>query len=486
MEFLNNFIVSINDFIWTYILIAMLIVIGIYFTYKTKFVQFTNIKGMFKLLGEGTSSKDKADGQVSSFQAFCIGTASRVGTGNLAGVASAIAIGGPGAVFWMWLIALIGSASAFVESTLAQVYKVKDGNSFRGGPAYYMEKGLKKRWMGVLFSVLIIICFGFAFNSVQSNTITSAFSSAFGINRAVLGAIITFATLVIIFGGVKSIAKITSIIVPVMAVAYILVALFIIITNITQLPAVFKMIVGNAFGVKQVIGGGIGAALLNGIKRGLFSNEAGMGSAPNAAATATVSHPAKQGLIQTLGVFTDTLIICTSTAFIILLSSDTLVNHAASLNIPVGDIAGIELTQLAVSSQVGPWGEYFVAFCIFFFAFSSIIGNYYYGETNIQFISTKKIYLYIYRVLVVCMVMFGSVASMKLVWNIADVFMGLMAIINLIAIVMLSKIAFKVLKDYTEQKKAGKDPVFYASSIPELGDEVELWKEDKSDTSTVA
>lgn len=481
MEFLNKLILLVNDFIWSYILIAMLIVIGLYFTFRTKFVQFGNIKEIFKLLGEGSSSKDKSKNEVSSFQAFCIGTASRVGTGNLAGVASAIAIGGPGAVFWMWLIALIGSASAFIESTLAQIYKVKDGDNFRGGPAYYMEKGLKKRWMGVAFSILIIMCFGFAFNSVQSNTITAAFNSAFGINKLFLGTLITIASAIIIFGGVKSIAKISTIIVPIMAVAYILVALFIIITNITELPAVFKMIFSNAFGVKQVIGGGVGAALLNGIKRGLFSNEAGMGSAPNAAATATVSHPVKQGLIQTLGVFTDTLIICTCTAFIVLLSSDTLVQYAATNNIPLADIAGIEVTQIAISSQVGSWGQYFIAFCIFFFAFSSIIGNYYYGETNIQFISTKKIYLYLYRVLVIGMVLFGSVASMQFVWSIADVFMGLMAILNLIAIVLLGNIAIKALQDYMAQRKAGKNPVFYASSIPELGDEVEEWREDEKE-----
>ncbi|MBS4957486.1 MAG: alanine:cation symporter family protein [Clostridium sp.] len=483
MEFLNKLILLVNDFIWSYILIAMLIVLGLYFTFRTKFVQFGNIKEMFKLLGEGSSSKDKSKHEVSSFQAFCIGTASRVGTGNLAGVASAIAIGGPGAVFWMWLIALIGSASAFIESTLAQIYKVKDGDNFRGGPAYYMEKGLKKRWMGVAFSILIIICFGFAFNSVQSNTITAAFNSAFGINKLFLGALITIASAIIIFGGVKSIAKISTIIVPIMAVAYILVALFIIITNITELPAVFKMIFSNAFGVKQVIGGGMGAALLNGIKRGLFSNEAGMGSAPNAAATATVSHPVKQGLIQTLGVFTDTLIICTCTAFIVLLSSDTLVQHASTNNIPLADIAGIEVTQIAISSQIGSWGQYFIAFCIFFFAFSSIIGNYYYGETNIQFISTKKIYLYLYRVLVIGMVLFGSVASMQFVWSIADVFMGLMAILNLIAIALLSNIAIKALQDYMTQRKAGKNPVFYASSIPELGDEVEEWRENEKEAT---
>ena len=468
MEFLNEKVLLVNDFIWTYILIAMLIAIGFFFTFKTKFVQFTNIKEMFKLLGEGSSSKDKSKGEVSSFQAFCIGTASRVGTGNLAGVASAIAIGGPGAVFWMWLIALIGSASAFIESTLAQIYKVKDGDSFRGGPAYYMEKGLKKKWMGVTFSVLIIMCFGFAFNSVQSNTIATAFNSTFNANKLIIGIILTVLTLIIIFGGVNRIAKISSILVPIMAVAYIVIALFIIIINFKEIPSLFQTIFESAFGIKQVVGGGIGAALLQGIKRGLFSNEAGMGSAPNAAATATVSHPVKQGLIQTLGVFTDTLIICTSTAFIILLSG-------APLD---GSVKGIELTQMALISQVGSWGGTFITICILLFAFSSIIGNYYYGETNIQFISDKKIYLYIYRILVAAMVLFGSVASMDLVWNLADVFMGLMAILNLIAIVMLSKIAISALNDYIAQKKAGKDPVFYASSIKELGDEVEEWQED--------
>lgn len=472
MEFLNEKVLLVNDFIWTYILIAMLIAIGFFFTFKTKFVQFTNIKEMFKLLGEGSSSKDKSKGEVSSFQAFCIGTASRVGTGNLAGVASAIAIGGPGAVFWMWLIALIGSASAFIESTLAQIYKVKDGDSFRGGPAYYMEKGLKKKWMGVTFSVLIIMCFGFAFNSVQSNTIATAFNSTFNANKLIIGIILTVLTLIIIFGGVNRIAKISSILVPIMAVAYIVIALFIIIINFKEIPSLFQTIFESAFGIKQVVGGGIGAALLQGIKRGLFSNEAGMGSAPNAAATATVSHPVKQGLIQTLGVFTDTLIICTSTAFIILLSG-------APLD---GSVKGIELTQMALVSQVGSWGGTFISICILLFAFSSIIGNYYYGETNIQFISNNKLFLYGYRILVAAMVLFGSVASMDLVWNIADVFMGLMAILNLIAIVLLSKIAIKAFQDYSAQKKAGKDPVFYASSIPELGDEVEEWRDDEKES----
>lgn len=471
MNSLNDIILKFNDVLWTYILIGMLIVIGLYFTFKTKFVQFKNIKEMFRLLTDGTN-KDKDKTSVSSFQAFCISTASRVGTGNLAGVATAISIGGPGAVFWMWLIALIGSASGFIESTLAQIYKQKDGDNFIGGPAYYMEKGLKKRWMGVLFAILITIAFGLVFNSVQANTIALSLNNSFGFNKAIIGGIITILTLVIIFGGVNRIANVSSIIVPVMAIAYIIVALFIVFKNITILPGTFKMIFENAFGINQVVGGGIGAALMQGIKRGLFSNEAGMGSAPNAAATATVSHPVKQGFIQTLGVFTDTLIICSCTAFIILLS-----------NVPLdGSIKGIELTQLALNSQVGAWGGIFISICIFLFAFSSIIGNYYYGETNIQFITDKKIYLSIYRIFVGLMVFFGSLVSVDIVWNLADVFMGMMAIINLIAIVLLGKIALKALEDYKRQKRNGiKDPVFNSSSIPELEGDVTEWSMDSEE-----
>ncbi|MGG7058478.1 alanine/glycine:cation symporter family protein [Clostridium nigeriense] len=466
MNSLNNAILAFNDLLWTYILIGMLIIVGLYFTFRTKFVQFRNIKEMFRLLNDGATS-DKDKNSVSSFQAFCISTASRVGTGNLAGIATAISIGGPGSIFWMWLIALIGSASSFIESTLAQIYKEKDGDNYIGGPAYYMEKGLKKRWMGVLFAILITIAFGLVFNSVQANTIALSMNSSFGFNKTIIGAIITILTLVIIFGGVNRIAKVSSVIVPIMAIAYILVALFIVFKNITALPNVFKTIFENAFGIHQVVGGGIGAALMQGIKRGLFSNEAGMGSAPNAAATATVSHPVKQGFIQTLGVFTDTLIICSCTAFIILLS-----------DVPLdGSVKGIELTQLAINSQVGSWGGIFISICILLFAYSSIIGNYYYGETNIQFITNKKIYLGLYRIFVALMVFFGSLVSMDIVWNLADVFMGLMAIINLIAIVLLSKIAFKALEDYMIQKRSGiKDPIFNSSSIPELDDELTEWK----------
>lgn len=459
MGLLNNIILQINDFLWTYILIALLLILGIYFSFKTKFVQFRYIKEMFRLLGDGISSKK--DGSVSSFQAFCISTASRVGTGNLAGIAIAISIGGPGAIFWMWLIAFIGSASSFVESTLAQIYKQKnDDGSFRGGPAYYIEKGLNKKWMGILFSILITITFGLIFNSVQSNTITLAFNNAFGTGRLIVGIVLTLITMFAIFGGVHRIAKISEVLVPIMALAYIAVAIFTLIINITEIPSVIKLIFENAFGIKEFAGGTLGATMLMGIKRGLFSNEAGMGSSPNAAATADVTHPVKQGLIQTLGVFTDTILICSCTAFIILLSG---------IDFTDTSISGIQITQKALSAQVGSWGNYFIAICILLFAFSSIVGNYYYGESNIEFLTEKKSYLFVYRIFVVFMVFFGSIAEVEVVWNLADVFMGLMAIINLVAITLLSKQAFLALQDYSEQKRSGiKEPLFKASSIPGL------------------
>lgn len=298
----------INDLLWTYILVALLLGCAVWFTLRTRFVQFRMIKEMVRLLGDSGGKGDAKEKHISSFQAFAISIASRVGTGNLAGVATAIAVGGPGAVFWMWVIALLGASSSFVESTLAQLYKIKGKDSFIGGPAYYMRKGLKQPWMGALFAVLITITFGFAFNSVQSNTLCAAFEGAFGFDHAVVGGIITALTLTIIFGGVQRIAKVSSIIVPIMALGYIALALIIVLLNIKELPGVLALIVGHAFGWEQALGGGVGMALMQGIKRGLFSNEAGMGSAPNVAATAHVSHPVKQGLIQTLGVFTDTLI----------------------------------------------------------------------------------------------------------------------------------------------------------------------------------
>ena len=318
MEIVNSWISNINELLWSYILIILLLGCAIWFTIKTHFVQFRMLREMIRLLGDSANKADAEEKHISSFQAFAVSLASRVGTGNLAGVATAIAVGGPGAVFWMWIIALLGSSSAFVESTLAQVYKRKGKDSFIGGPAYYMQYGLGLKWMGILFAILISITFGFAFNSVQSNTICAALQGSFNFDPTIVGIILTVLTLVIIFGGIQRIAQVSSVIVPVMALGYVALALGIVLFNITELPAVIKLIISSAFGWEQALGGTVGAALMQGIKRGLFSNEAGMGSAPNVAATASVTHPVKQGLIQTLGVFTDTLIICTCTAFIIL------------------------------------------------------------------------------------------------------------------------------------------------------------------------
>lgn len=469
MSFIENLVGNINSFMYSYLLVYMLIGIGLYFTIRTNFVQFRMIPEMFRVIVEKAPvGKDGKKG-ISSFQAFTISAASRIGTGNVAGVATAIALGGPGAVFWMWCIALIGGASSFIESTLAQVYKVPEkGGLFRGGPAYYMEKGLKKRWMGIVFAISITLCFGFVFNAVQANTISIAFNESFGVSRIVMGSLLAVLTAIIIFGGLRRIVSVTTYLVPVMAIGYIILAIIVMVLNFTDIPAVFALIFKSAFGAEEMFAGMIGAAIMNGIKRGLFSNEAGMGSVPNAAATADVSHPVKQGLIQTLGVFIDTLIICTATAMIVL-TSDAYLNP---------DAASINLTQASLADSIGGWASSILAITIFFFAFSSVIGNYYYGESNIEFIKNSPIIINIFRVLVVVFVFFGSVAKVQLVWDLADVFMGIMAFINLIAILMLWKIAKKVLDNYLTQRKAGKNPVFYADDIEGL-DNTECWGRDR-------
>jgi len=464
MDVVNWLVGPANNFLWTYILIGLLLLTGIYFTIQTKFVQVRLFGEMFRLIVE---KKENNDG-VSAFQAFTISAASRVGTGNVTGVALAIGVGGPGAIFWMWMIAIVGMATAFIESTLAQVYKVKDGDTFRGGPAYYMQKALGYRKLGIVFAILLTLSFGFIFNSVQSNTISQSFVDVFGVQEWMVGLALVLLTAVIIFGGVKRIVKVTQFVVPIMAVFYIVIALYIVIINITEVPAMFKLILDHAFGFKEFVGGGIGAAMMQGVRRGLFSNEAGMGSVPNAAATANVSHPAKQGLVQSLGVFFDTIIICSATAFIILL---------AGLYDKGGE-SGIILTQASMALHVGSWAPYFVAIAIMFFAFSSIIGNYYYGETNIEFINAHKSWMTIYRIAVLGMVMFGSMAAVEVVWSMADLFMGMMAMLNLIIILLLGKVAFKVLDDFTIQRRQGLNPVFKASTIPGLKG-AECWEDEK-------
>ena len=471
---MNELITAVNDVIWSYVLIVALVGCGLWFTWRTKFVQFRMVGEMLRLLTEsavdsvGDQVKGKEKRHISSFQAFAVSVATRVGTGNLAGVATAIVIGGPGAVFWMWLIALIGSATAFVESTLAQLYKQKHKDSFIGGPAYYIQKGLKCRWMAVLFAILITLQFGLSNNSIQANTICGAMQEAFGWSPIWVGVALATMALFIVFGGIQRIAKVSSVIVPVMAVGYIILALVIIIMNIHLIPHVFKMIILDAFGFSQIAGGSIGAAMMNGIKRGLFSNEAGEGSAPNAAATASTTHPVKQGLIQALGVFTDTLMVCSCTAFIILISG----------LYQVPELNGIALTQSALQSEIGSIGPMFIAVAIFLFAFSSIIGNYYYGEANIRFITQNNKVMTAYRIASAgLMVMFGALASFELVWNIVDLFMAFLTACNLIAIALLGRYAFRLLDDYRQQKRQGiKEPVFHRSKLPEIEDELECWE----------
>ena len=466
LDSINTAITSANNALWTYLLIGALIICGLYFTVRTRFVQFTMLGDMFRQIVD-VSPDSGGKKHISSFQAFAVSVATRVGTGNLAGVATAIAVGGPGAVFWMWIIALIGSATAFVEATLAQLYKRPDSESFIGGPAYYISRGMKNKWMAALFAVLITITFGFSYNSIQSNTICEALNQAFGFDKTLVGIIISAIALFIAFGGIQRIAKVSSVLVPVMALGYFILALVVVIMNYDLIPSVMKLIVVNAFGFEQVAGGGLGMTIMIGIRRGLFSNEAGEGSAPNVAATAHVSHPVKQGLIQSLGVFTDTLLVCSCTAFLVLISG--LYNSEG--------MQGIQLTQASLESQVGSWGTIFVAIAIFLFAFSSIIGNYYYGEANIRFLTDSKKALIIFRLLSGGLfVFFGSVASFEFVWNLGDLFMALLTICNLVALVFLCKYAFKLLDNYRNQKRRGiKDPVFHRSDLPEIADDIDCW-----------
>lgn len=468
-----NILNEVNDFLWTYIVITLLVICAVYFTIKTKGVQFRSLKETWNLLkekpkqagaetGSSTNQKKKS---VNSFQAFAISLSSRVGTGNLAGVASAIFVGGPGAVFWMWVMALLGAATAFVESTLAQLYKKKGKDAFYGGPAYYMQNGLKKKWMGILFAVLITITFGMANQTVQSNTLCDALADSMGIGKIVVGVALTIMTLIIIFGGVQRIAKFSSIVVPFMAVGYILLALYIMAINITHIPEMIGLIIDNAFGLKQMGGGVIGIAIMEGVKRGLFSNEAGEGSAPNAAATADISHPVKQGLLQAVGVFADTLVICTCTAFMILLSG-----------LYDGELDGILLTKAAIVSEIGVSGGWFLTAAIFLFAYSTIIANYFYGETNIRFITQKKWAVNTFRIITGVTVMLGALVSLQTAWSMVDICMGLMTICNLIAILLLSGKAFKLLNNYLEQRKQGRNPEFHRNMMPEIEKDIECWE----------
>lgn len=513
-----NLINQLNDILWGYIVIAMMVCCALYFTIKTKAVQFSMIGEMWRLLTHSTKAealeagyaegetesdsqqlnkwrrrfgfKQQADNRkkpISPFRAFAVGLSSRVGTGNLAGVASAIFIGGPGAVFWMWVMALLGASSSFVESTLAQLYKKRDPKTgvYYGGPAYYMQWGLNKRWMGIIFAVLITLSYSLATQMIQSKTMADAFSVdieqmfslAPGSSVMWVGVAVTVATALIIFGGIQRISRFAALVVPFMAVGYLLLAAYVILTNITAIPRVFELIVSSAFGIDQAAGGMVGVAVMQGVKRGLFSNEAGEGSVPNAAAIAETSHPVKQGLLQALGVFCDTIVICSCTAFIVLISG-----------LYDSGLDGILLTSKALETEVGSVGRYFLTVAILLFAYSTIIAGYFYGETNIRFIfgkngnttygSDKKeaVAIFFFRVVTAIVIMIGSMLSLQDAFSIVDLLMGFMTITNLIAIIWLSPRVMMLLNDYRAQRKAGKDPVFSKTTLPQsLQQGVECW-----------
>ncbi|QSG83856.1 alanine/glycine:cation symporter family protein [Acinetobacter indicus] len=485
-ETLMSWVTFLNTPLWDFLLI-FLVGVGIFYTLITGAVQIRLFWHSIKAMRSSRKKGEDSYG-ITPFQALVTGLASRVGVGNVAGVAIAIAIGGPGAVFWMWFTAFLGMSSAFVESSLAQLFKVRDTSNqqFRGGPAYYITQGLKQKWLGVVFAVALILTYGFVFNAVQANSIISATSHAWGWNQANLtvpmgafsfelswlGLVLVVMTAMIIFGGIKRIAKVAEKFVPIMALLYLVVALYIAVINIPIIPDIFRLIFSKAFEFDAAAGGFFGAmvsmAMMMGIKRGLFSNEAGMGSVPNAAAVSDVKHPVNQGLVQMLGVFVDTFIVCSCTAIIIL--SSGLYQNAG--------FEGVTLTQMALESQIGHWGDDFLAIILFMFAYSSIIGNYAYAEGNVQFINNNRKIMLIFRLLVLFMVYFGAIATVPLIWSMADLFMGVMATINLFAILLLTPFVLMLLKDFKAQLKRGvKEPEFKLDNHPKFKDRVnsDIW-----------
>lgn len=464
MELIN----SINDVLWAYILIGLLLVSSVFFTIMTKGVQFRMVPEMFRImLGlDKNAAKEDRHSKLGSFHAFVISLGSRVGTGNLAGVASAIFMGGPGAVFWMWIVALLGSSSTFVESTLGQLYKRQGKDSYYGGPAFYMERGLKCRWLGIVFSLLMIVAIGLANNMVQSITITDSLLSTFGWDKWAVAIILTAVVLVIIIGGITRVSNVVSYIVPVMAIGYVALAIVIMCMFYDRVPHMFRIIIDGAFGVREFGAGVFGAAVMQGVRRGLYSSESGIGSTPNISAIAETSHPIKQGLVQTLGVFMDTLVICTCTAVIILLSGEY-----------TNGQDGIVLTLNSLESLIGPAAKYFLTIAIFLFAFSTILANCFYGENNVRFLTQNKTVIIVYRCFSAGAIMYGAMGTLTAAWTIIDLFIGSMAVLNIIAIAFLCKYVFRLLEDYRAQKKSGiKDPVFdKKATLPDIADDLEAW-----------
>lgn len=479
---LDQIIGFLNDALYSYILIIILILGGIFFTIRTKFVQFSLFKEQIRCVTE----KPEKKGSVSSFQALMVSTASRVGTGNIIGVSTAICLGGFGSVFWMWLIAIVGSASAFVESTLAQIFKKKGADGCYGGPAYYISAAFKSKWLAIIFSVFLILTYGVGFNMLASYNLQSTFSAykfynanvsfnlfgnnvSFNIMPWLIGLVIAGLVAFCLFGGGKRIINATTFIVPIMGVSYILVALIITFMNIPQLPSVFARIFTEAFNFEAVFGGFSGSCVMYGIKRGLFSNEAGVGSAPNASASATVSHPVKQGLVQILSVFIDTLLICTATAFMCMCSGVE----------PTAEISGAQYVQLSLKATLGDFGPIFITVAMVLFAFTTLIGNLFYVDKAIKFILGRepgKVFMTIYHIVAALLIFIGAGLSADLLWNISDVLMGGMTLINMPVIFILGKYAYRALNDYVKQRKEGKEPVFKATNI-DLPFKTDYWND---------
>lgn len=458
----------LSDFLWSKILIIGLMGVGIWFTVASRFVQFRFFGHMFSSLRRGLHHQA---GHLSSFQALMVSVGGRVGAGNIAGVAVAITLGGPGAIFWMWLIGLMGMATSFFECSLAQLYKHSEPDgTYRGGPAYYMVQGLGQRWMAVIYSVLLLVTFGLGFNAVQSYVVATSVEASFGIPPWATGLALVAALALIIFGGIKRISEAAEIIVPIMAGGYLLMALVVLAMNFSEIPAVLMHIVKSAFGLDQAVGGGMGAAVMQGVRRGLFSNEAGLGSAPNVAAVAYVPHPVDQGLVQALSVFIDTLVLCSCTALIILLS-DSYQPGADAVN-------GIALTQHALASHVGSWGDKFVSCALVLFAFSSILYNYYLGENSLNFFSDENQTLFKgFRVMVLGLVLWGSMQDLGTVFGFADLTMGLLGVVNLFGIALLSKTGLRLLRDYDEQLAAGKTPRLDPDKFSDLDIDPVAWRD---------
>ncbi|OBG23237.1 sodium:alanine symporter [Mycobacterium sp. 852002-51057_SCH5723018] len=459
MDFVQaQFVDPLSNLLNSHVLVYLLIGVGIYFTVRTRFIQVRYFRRMIRQLGRS----HRQEGGISSFQAFCVGLASRVGTGNIAGVAIALTVGGPGAIFWMWVVAAVGMATALIEATLAQIFKVRspDG-TFRGGPAFYIQGGLRSRAGGVVFAMLLVFTFSTAFNMVETNAISGVLKSSHGVGIGWTTAGLATLAAPVLFGGIRSVAKFAERVLPVVALVYALLALAIVAVNVSALPAVLQEIIGGAFGIRQMAGGfagGIATVMLIGVKRGLFACEAGMGSSPNIAGAATVSHPVEQGLIQSLAVFVDTMVICTATAFIVLMSGPSVYDPAHP-----GSVAGASLTESAIAAGLGSWTTVLMTTVVFVFAFASVLSNYVCAEANVFFLGGRRLSINVLKVVTLAAIAVGAMSQLTLVWALADLAMALMAIVNLVAICLLGKWAFAAVRDFHRQSAEGSHPVFVAS-----------------------